>query len=130
MATTSMTVGGLEIGVSADYFVSPDTLSAIQSGTPREPRLVNMAGDHPAYVGWTPTERSFPLIVHFRGPDESTRRSQYLALESIIEGDLVPLVWTEDGDTKGYMIFCGPAILERWYKKVTISAVAPDPVAS
>jgi hypothetical protein len=62
-AITSVTLGGLELLTPGTFGVGYDTYFALHAGIPREPRLVDMAGRHPAYVGKTDQARSIPILV-------------------------------------------------------------------
>ena len=49
--------------IGATYNVDRQTLYALTAGTPKEPRLVAMAGRFPAYIGETPTAKTIPLVI-------------------------------------------------------------------
>lgn len=131
MAVTSVKIANTELLVAGSMTVARETLYALTAATPAEPRLVAMAGRHPAYVNETPKERSIPLIVHFRNQSEETRRAAWLTLAALLTSaaGLVELKWTDTGTTKRYWCAVTDAHPDAMFSVATAALVAPDPVA-
>jgi hypothetical protein len=127
---SSVTIGGLEVSNSANYWVDVDGLSALMALLdPIEPRLADMAGRHPHLTGWTPRERSFSLTIGFSANEYDDRETLYLALLSALSPRYVPLTWTVNGTTRTLNVLCTEAVPEHWYKEAAVAMLAPDPTA-
>ena len=134
MAITSIKVGPtasqLEL-VGATYNVDRETLYALTAGTPKEPRLVEMAGRHPAYVGETPGARTIPLVVYMKAALEATRRTDWAALVAKLDSTsaLIDVRWTDGATTLRYWCSVREAIASTDFAVGTADLIAPDPVA-
>jgi hypothetical protein len=134
MAITSVKVGPtasqLEL-IGATYNVDRETLYALTAGTPKEPRLVAMAGRHPAYVGETPTARTIPLVVYMKATTEATRRTDWASLVAKLDSSsaLVDVRWTDGGTTLRYWCAVTDATASADFSVATANLVAPDPVS-
>lgn len=127
MAIESITLNGLEVSNSPDYWVAKDGLSPLLALLdPVEPRLAEMAGRHPHLTGWTPKERTMSLTIGFQG-DYDNRETLYLALLAALAPRYVPLSWTVNGTTRTLNVLVSEAVPEPWYKDAAIAMVAPDP---
>src|SRR3972149_4174436 len=107
MAVTSVQGGRaslLELSGST-YSGDRATLHALPAGTPKEPRLVAMAGRFPAYVGETPTARVIPFVIYMKAASEVTPRTGWAALvaQHHSTAGLVELRWTDGGTTLRYL---------------------------
>jgi hypothetical protein len=121
-------INGLEVSNSASYYVLQDGLSSLMSLLdPIEPRLAEMAGDHPHLAGWTPKERSLSLTVGFTATTVTGRETLYLALMAALAPRYVPLTWTFNGTTRTLYVVCTDAVPSSWYKDAALAMVAPDP---
>lgn len=128
MGVSSVTLGGLELIDTPDYYVTQSSLPAFMSLlVPVEPRLAEMAGRHPQLTGWTPKERSFTITVGFLGADIDARETLYMALLTAISARYVPLTWTVNATTRTMYVLCSEAPVEPWYRDAAIAMVAPDP---
>lgn len=125
---TSVKLNSLEVGL-APYWVGQPGLSSLRSLYKVEPRLAQMAGRHPHLTGWTPVERSVPLVVGFQGASISARATLYTALEAALAPRYIPVEWTVDGNTFTLYAVCSEAVVDEWYKEAAVSLLAPDPVA-
>lgn len=128
---TSINVGGLEVGVSDDYFVTTDTLSFLKAAQPADPVLVARQGADPAYIRSQPREKSGTIIVGLLGTSLQAREALYDAVVAACDmsSGLVAVIWTEVlGTTKVYTLWChlSGAEPDEWYTRATIAAVAPS----
>jgi hypothetical protein len=133
MAVTSIQVGRgspLEL-IGTTYSVPSETIYALTAGVPKEPRLVAMAGRHPAYVGETPSERSIALIVYMRAATEPLRRADWLTLLGYLDSTagLVQIRWTDGSTTKRFWCSVTEASADAEFSTGTATLIAPDPVA-
>lgn len=134
MAVTSIQVGRaslLELIAAGSMTVARETLYALTALPPKEPRLVKMAGRHPAYVGETELERSIPLIVFFRNASEDTRRAAFATLLTYLDSSagLVQIRWTDGGTTKKFYASVTDGVADADFSVGTANLIAPDPVA-
>ena len=128
MSLSSVTIGGLEVSGTTDYYVRSEGLTALMSLlVPVEPRLAEMAGDHPHLTGWTPKERSFSLTVGFLATTYADRETLYLALLAALSARYIPVTWTVNAVTRTLYVLVSEAVVEPWYKEAALSMVAPDP---
>ncbi len=133
MAFTSLQVGRgslLEL-IGSTYNVARETAYALTAATPKEPRLVAMAGRHPAYIGETPTAKSIPLVVYMKATSEVTRRTDWAAVVAKLDSTagLVEVRWTDGGTTKRYWCSATDAVADVEFSVGTANLIAPDPVA-
>src|SRR3990167_11500271 len=107
------------------------TLYALTAGTPKEPRLVAMAGRLPAYVGETPTARTIPFVIYMKAASEVTRRTDWAAVVAKLDSTagLVELRWTDGGTTLRYWCAVTDAAADVLFSVGTANLIAPDPVA-
>ena len=134
MAVTSVQVGRaslLELISAGSMTVARETLYALTALPPHEPRLVDMAGRFPAYVGETEVPMSIPLIVYFRNASEDTRRAAWLTLTTYLDSTLglVQIRWTDGGTTKKFYASVTDAMADADWSVGTANLIAPDPVA-
>lgn len=134
MAVTSVQVGRgslLEL-VGSTYNVARETLYGLTAGTPKEPRLVAMAGRHPAYVGETPLAKTIPFVIYMKNASEVTRRSDWAAVVAKLDSTdgLVEIRWTDGATTKSYWVSVTEAVADVDFSVGTANLVAPDPVAA
>jgi hypothetical protein len=133
VAVTSVQIGRaslLEL-MGATYNVDRATLYALTAGTPKEPRLVAMAGRYPAYVGETPTERTIPLVIYMKNASEVTRRVDWAAVVAKLDSTagLVQIRWTDGATTLRYWCSVTDAAADVEFSVGTANLVAPNPVA-
>jgi len=133
VAVTSVQVGRgslLEL-IGTTYNVDRATLYALTAGTPKEPRLVAMAGRFPAYVGETPTARVIPFVIYMKAASEVTRRTDWAAVVAKLNSTagLVELRWTDGGTTLRYWCSVTDAVADVLFSVGTANLIAPDPVA-
>lgn len=130
MAVTSVMLGTLELLDDGTSYVGQETYFALWAGVQQEPRLVDMAGRYPAYVGKTPQPRSIPLLVLFTGQTAADRVAAYQDLLAEIETPgLVALSWTEDDETRRYWCHVESVEPSAWMSKAVVSLMAPNPVS-
>lgn len=133
MAVTSVQVGRgtlLEL-MGTTYNVDRQTLYALTSGTPKEPRLVAMAGRFPAYIGETPLQKTIPLVIYMKATSEVTRRVDWAAVVAKLDSTagLVAIRWVDGGVAKRYWCSVTDAAADVDFSVGTANLVAPNPVA-
>lgn len=129
MAITSVTVGGLQINDQVVYAVLQATALALGATKPTRPRLVEMAGRSPVYVGRQPHEKQIPLVVMLLGPTYALRKTAYDALAAVLDSDtLVTLGWTDAGVTSSLLVVSTELTPSAWYNRGTAQLIAPNPV--
>lgn len=129
-ALTSLTLAGTELLDAGTYWVAQETYFSLVAATEQAPRLVDMAGRHPAYVGQTPQQRSIPLLVLLQDPSASQRMTDFAALEALVQtAGLIALAWTENAVTKRYWVHVETAIPSEYMTRAALACVAPNPVA-
>lgn len=128
---TSVTLNGLEICSSADYALHKSTLVSLLAGAPREPMMIDMQARAPEFQRSQVRPRPIQITIMLLANTISLRETNLTSIiTACADGTLVPLIYTKGATSKTYMVHCSGPVPSDTLHRVTIEAVAPDPVAT